>query len=403
MMLRKVAFIHDHIFFYDSKRNFYSEGKLPLSAFDRFLGVSESVEVISRARELSSDDVVSQLVLASSESVTFSPVKGTSWKDILFSRLIGNFIESGKVLSESDLVVLRLPCFLSIIIFPLLIVMRKKYAVEVVGDVYESINGAKGNSFPYKIFAALFMKFTKIIIRKSVGAIYVTRSTLQAIYPPPALFSYASNVSIMPVSKELLQERQAKIDRWQAKAFFVVGIMGSYNNNYKGIDVLIRAISLVRKNHNLDVQLEIVGTGNRNIFVNVIKECSSDGWIKFKGRLNRKSVYLWLDEIDIYVQPSRTEGLPRALIEAMSRACPAIATDVGGIPELLPQEYLVPPESSELLAEKISFLISHKEEAKIAARESFYQATHYSEDSLKERRDAFWREVSTVVCQKGRS
>jgi glycosyltransferase involved in cell wall biosynthesis len=40
-----------------------------------------------------------------------------------------------------------------------------------------------------------------------------------------------------------------------------------------------------------------------------------------------------LETIDIYIHPSRTEGLSRAIIEAMSKACPVIASDVGGIKE----------------------------------------------------------------------
>jgi glycosyltransferase involved in cell wall biosynthesis len=51
-------------------------------------------------------------------------------------------------------------------------------------------------------------------------------------------------------------------------------------------------------------------------------------------------VFDWLDAIDIYVQPSRQEGLPRALIEAMSRGLPAFGARTGGIPELIDEKFL---------------------------------------------------------------
>lgn len=48
-----------------------------------------------------------------------------------------------------------------------------------------------------------------------------------------------------------------------------------------------------------------------------------------------EQIYEWLDSLDLYIQPSQVEGLSRALVEAMSRALPAFASDVGGNPELL--------------------------------------------------------------------
>ena len=59
------------------------------------------------------------------------------------------------------------------------------------------------------------------------------------------------------------------------------------------------------------------------------------------GSLPHNEVFEWLDTIDIYAQPSRQEGLPRALIEAMSRGLPAFGARTGGIPELLEPDYII--------------------------------------------------------------
>jgi len=61
------------------------------------------------------------------------------------------------------------------------------------------------------------------------------------------------------------------------------------------------------------------------------------------------------------VLPSLTEGLPRALLEAMARRLPAVATHVGGVPELLPSECLVPPGDPRTLADRIDQLIADDE------------------------------------------
>ena len=65
---------------------------------------------------------------------------------------------------------------------------------------------------------------------------------------------------------------------------------------------------------------------------------------KFLGELpNGEAIREQLDQATLMVLPSRTEGLPRVIIEAMARAVPCVASNVGGIPELLDPRYLVPP------------------------------------------------------------
>ena len=49
-------------------------------------------------------------------------------------------------------------------------------------------------------------------------------------------------------------------------------------------------------------------------------------------------MFNWLDSVDIYIQPSLTEGMPRATLEAMSRGCPIISTSVGGLKTLIDSE-----------------------------------------------------------------
>ncbi len=56
--------------------------------------------------------------------------------------------------------------------------------------------------------------------------------------------------------------------------------------------------------------------------------------------MRHEDVFNWLETIDIYTQPSRQEGLPRALIEAMSRGLPAFGARTAGIPELLEKEFI---------------------------------------------------------------
>ncbi len=75
----------------------------------------------------------------------------------------------------------------------------------------------------------------------------------------------------------------------------------------------------------------------------------------------RKDIKRLLESSDIFVLASLWEGMPGAIMEAMASELPVVATNVGGVPELVADGisgFLVPPGSPELLAEKISELIS---------------------------------------------
>ena len=105
----------------------------------------------------------------------------------------------------------------------------------------------------------------------------------------------------------------------------------------------------------------------------------------------------WLDSLDLYIQPSRTEGLPRALIEAMARGLPAVATNVGGIPELLPSEFLIPPNAPQELANKIELLISSQQLRYEQGRANYNKAREYDSEILRQRRTKFWSQAKAIV------
>ena len=73
--------------------------------------------------------------------------------------------------------------------------------------------------------------------------------------------------------------------------------------------------------------------------LNLAKKYRVENRVKFLGQVPHKEVLKWLDNIDIYIHPSYTEGLCRSIIEAMSRACPIICSDVGGNYELVDKDH----------------------------------------------------------------
>ena len=168
-------------------------------------------------------------------------------------------------------------------------------------------------------------------------------------------------------------------------------VVGSLAQPYKGIDVLLRAAARCIAAGRL-VETVVVGDGKyRSELERLAVELGLENRVTFTGNLPAgAAVGTILDSADLFVLPSRTEGLPRALIEAMARALPCIASDVGGIPELLSPEDLVPAgDVAALAAATLGALGDPARLAAMSAR-NLAKATEFHHDALSARRRAFY-------------
>lgn len=133
----------------------------------------------------------------------------------------------------------------------------------------------------------------------------------------------------------------------------------------KGLEYLIDAISLIKDDYN--IKLFIVGDGS---LLNELKQKAKKNHIFnriiFAGE--RRDIPDILSSIDIFVMPSIKEGLPNSLLEAMSMGKPVIATEIGGIPEIVKNRFngiLVPSRDPRALATAIKELI---DDSQLAAK-----------------------------------
>jgi glycosyltransferase involved in cell wall biosynthesis len=113
---------------------------------------------------------------------------------------------------------------------------------------------------------------------------------------------------------------------------------------YKGFDVLMDALVLLRE-RGIAVELTLVGDGRfRPMYQEYAARRNLLQWVTFRGHLPAgEAIRRELDAADCFILASKSEGLPRAMIEAMARGLPCIGTRVGGIPELLREDSLVDP------------------------------------------------------------
>lgn len=125
----------------------------------------------------------------------------------------------------------------------------------------------------------------------------------------------------------------------------------------KGVEYLIRAKEFLNK----DTEIVIVGDGPLLEEYKAIVEFENIVDIKFTGA--RKDIDKIMPAADVFVLPSLSEGRPSVIMEAMASGKPVIATNVGGIPELVNDQtgILVNPEDPVGLAEAINKLLEDKE------------------------------------------
>ncbi|MDD3872619.1 MAG: glycosyltransferase [Methanosarcina sp.] len=130
----------------------------------------------------------------------------------------------------------------------------------------------------------------------------------------------------------------------------------------KGVDYLIEA---AKDFVNTSTDLFIVGRddGLKKSLEKRAQELKIADRIRFTGPVNHEDIPLWISASDILVLPSLSEGRPNVILEALACEVPVVATNVGGIPELMVDGetgYLVPAKSPAELSRKINKLLEDK-------------------------------------------
>jgi glycosyltransferase involved in cell wall biosynthesis len=149
-----------------------------------------------------------------------------------------------------------------------------------------------------------------------------------------------------------------------------------------------------------DLHLTVIGDGRaRPEFEALAASCGIAEQTVFAGQLAAgQSMRDALDRADLFVAPSRTEGLPRAMIEAMARGLPSIGSTAGGIPELLEPEDMVPPGDADALARKILDVVDDPERLQRMSACNLHRARDYLSETLAARRGEFYQTLKRVSC-----
>ncbi len=268
----------------------------------------------------------------------------------------------------------------------------RQYAVEVIGDpvgvLRSGVLGTVG-----RVFAAAAAALMRYVVAGADAGHFVTSRTLQDLYPlAPGVMEHSySNVS-------LTEEDFIAGPRTDPRPVRRLIAVGTHDQLYKGHDDLIRAVALLA-GRKIDVHLDLVGDGrHRGLLEELARANGVDDRVTFHGRINaREELRGLLDAADLFCMPSRTEGLPRALIEAMARGVPALGTAVGGIPELINAKFCAPPSNPEALAALIAAFTDGTVDVAEASQEVWLDAQAFRPERQAERVSNWLEELARLV------
>lgn len=373
-----MLFVHDHVFIEHNNR-LYTTGSLNNLILNRYIEWFGFVNVFAYKRLYAEKD--RKIVKEGNESsvANFTLVE----KKRSISSMISQVKEIKKLVIADSCVVSRMS-ILGIISVHYAKKYKKPYLIEVVADPWDSL---WNHSFKGKIIAPLMVLITKYYVKNAPHVVYVTDKYLQNKYPTNGKELACSDVEININSKDL-SLRMNKIKRMDLKKINL-GTLANVEVPYKGQEFVIRSIPGLIKRGVL-VHYYLYGAGDNTRLKEISHKLGIKDYVSFVGPVPHSNVIEKLRDLDIYIQPSLQEGLPRAVIEAMSVGLPIIGAKTGGIPELIDSDWQVNKKNIDEISNKLANL--SKNDLSKAASNNFEKSFNFQGDILNQKRNMFYGE-----------
>lgn len=354
--------------------------------WERYLSVFDQVAVAARVQPVASPDPAA--VRADGDGVSLIPIPHYlgPWQ---FAR---KYVQVRRALHAAfepdDAILFRLPAQIATTMAPAVWRDGRPYGVEVVGDPYDVFAPGAATHPMRPYFRWSYTRAQQRQVERAAAVSYVTAHALQRRYPASD-GAYTTHYSSIELASDAFVDH-SRPPRPASDEMQLITV-GSFAHMYKGVDTLLHALRACR-DRGQSMRLQVIGEGrHRAEMERLAAELGLADLVNFQGQLpSSAAVRAELDRADLFVMASRTEGLPRAMIEAMARGLPCIGTTVGGIPELLPPDSMVPPDDAGALATKILDVIWSPERRAAEGQRNIDVARGYRADVLTARRVDFW-------------
>lgn len=361
----------------------------------RYLDVFETVKVVSRLGKADYTQVEGYL-RSDGDNVSFAPLPMVRGMKGYVKNVISFLKDAKKAVKDEDCAIIRLPSIPATFVEFVYALKHKPYVLEVVVD---PLNAYAGN----KLAATVLTEQLRKSCLNANGVSYVTQYALQEQYPSRARISGKNTEEYFEsyYSSIILKDGFFAPARDYSKIGNKVKLVhtaNNINNDVKGHDVVIEVVKKLN-DLGIDASVTFIGDGDLRPELEKMAEVLGVGAsVTFTGLLgSAMEVREKLLEADMFILPTKAEGLPRAVIEAMAVGLPCLSTPVNGIPELLETEYMFDPLDVGGFTNKIVDLLKQPEELNRVSARNIEKAKEYEETVLQKRRMEFYIKLKQLA------
>jgi glycosyltransferase involved in cell wall biosynthesis len=219
-----------------------------------------------------------------------------------------------------------------------------------------------------RFFIGILLNGLERFTFRRASVVWITAPSLMA----KVKVSGAKRIRIIPnwVDIEEISKIEVSKERTVESRILFVGRL----HVVKQVDLLIRAFSVIH-DKSPNTSLYILGDGElKQNLITLTKNLGLSNSVHFVGYVDQKTVLKMMKVSDVFVLPSKMEGNPRVLIEAMASKIPIVATNVEGIRDIIQHMktgYLINDQQPEQLAYAIEYVLKNKQHSANMVKNAF--------------------------------
>lgn len=310
---------------------------------------------------------------------------GSNSNPILKLLMVIKFFLKGINEGKESIVLIRFPSLYGLAFILGRMLFRQNYYLEVIADAQFSYTN-------YPIIQKLLFKIQRKIIYNAASVSYVTESYFQKKYPHPDIKNFFYS-SIILDDNFFYKRPPIKLDGIKNDEFRILNVTGHINNDLKGHNLLIDIAEELLFSK-IKFKMIIVGDGK---YLKKIKAQTKSkqltNVIEFRGYLNPEKLSETYISSDCFLYTSKTEGIPRVIIEAMANSLPIISSNVGGIKEILDPYFTLDLQDLKSFVKRLIIINKNGVIYNNQSNKNFLRAMGFRNEMQSKKRAVFFEHI----------